>query len=207
MVKKLKKQYETPSEAWDEERIEEETELIEEFGLRNKKEVYRAESEIRGLRRQARKAVAAESDEQRKPLLNRANSLGLIKADGTIDDVLSLSTKDILERRIQTAVERKGYADTAKEARQLVVHGHIYVDGQEVNVPGYLLTQEEEKELELRMPENDAESEEEEVEEEAAEDSEESSEAPSSEEEEDEQEETQEKADSGEEEAEEEEDN
>ena len=153
MVKKLKKQYETPSEAWDEDRIEEEKELIEEFGLRNKKEVYRAESELRGLRRQARKAIAAESDEQRKPLLERAHSLGLIKSGGTIDDVLSLSTRDFLERRIQTAVERKGYADTAKEARQLVVHGHIYLNGEEVNVPGYLLTQEEEKELELRMPE------------------------------------------------------
>ncbi len=153
MVKKLKKQYETPSEAWDDDRIEEEKELIEEFGLRNKKEVYRAESELRGLRGQARKAIAAESDEQRKPLLERAHSLGLIKSDGTIDDVLSLSTRDFLERRIQTAVERKGYADTAKEARQLVVHGHIYLNGEEVNVPGYLLTQEEEKELELRMPE------------------------------------------------------
>jgi small subunit ribosomal protein S4 len=193
MVKKLKKQYETPTEAWNEDRIEEETELIEEFGLRNKKEVYRAESELRGLRRQARKAIAADSDEQRKPLLDRANSLGLIKSGGDIDDVLSLNTKDILERRIQTAVERKGYADTAKEARQLVVHGHIYVDGQQVNVPGYLLTQEEEKELELRMPENE--------EEEAAEEVEETSE------EEDEQEENQEdEADSEEESAEEEED-
>ena len=159
MVKKLKKQYETPTEAWDEERIEQEKELIEEFGLRNKKEVYRAESELRGLRRQARKAIAAESDEQTQPLLERAHSLGLIKSDGTIDDVLSLNTRDFLNRRIQTAVERKGFADTVVEARQLVVHGHIYLDGQKVNVPGYLLTQEEEKELELRMPEQDEEDE------------------------------------------------
>ena len=157
MVKKLKKQYETPSEAWDEDRIEQEKELIEEFGLRNKKEVYKAESELRGLRRQARKAVAADDNEQIQPLLDRAHNLGLIKEDGSIEDVLSLDTREILNRRIQTAVERKGYADTVKEARQLVVHGHIFVDGQKVNVPGYLLTQEEEKELELRMPEPDEE--------------------------------------------------
>ena len=153
MVKKLKKQYETPTEAWDEERIEQEKELIEEFGLRNKKEVYRAESELRGLRRQARKAIAADSDDQTQPLLERAHNLGLIKSDGTIEDLLSLDTRDFLNRRIQTAVERKGFADTVKEARQLVVHGHIYVDEQKVSVPGYLLTQDEEKELELRMPE------------------------------------------------------
>ncbi len=160
MVKKLKKQYDTPSEAWDEDRIEQEKELIEEFGLRNKREVYKAESELRGLRRQARKAVAADDNKQIQPLLDRAHSLGLIKENGSIEDVLSLDTREILNRRIQTAVERKGYADTVKEARQLVVHGHIFVDGQKVNVPGYLLTQEEEKELELRMPEQDEEEEE-----------------------------------------------
>lgn len=173
MVKKLKKQYETPTEAWDEERIEQEKELIEEFGLRNKKEVYRAESELRGLRRQARKAIAADSDDQTEPLLERAHNLGLIKNDGTIEDLLSLDTRDFLNRRIQTAVERKGFADTVKEARQLVVHGHIYVDDQKVSVPGYLLTQDEEKELELRMPEQDEKEETEEAEEAEPEESEE----------------------------------
>jgi small subunit ribosomal protein S4 len=160
MVKKLKKQYETPTEAWSEDRIEEESELMEEFGLRNKKEVYRAESELRGLRRQARKAIAAESEEQRKPLLEKANSLGLIKQDGSIEDVLSLDTRDILDRRLQTTVERKGYADTVMEARQLIVHGHVYLEGDRVTVPGYLLTQEEEKNLDLRMPEQEDEAEE-----------------------------------------------
>ena len=179
MVKKLKKQYETPSEAWDEDRIEQEKELIEEFGLRNKREVYKAESELRGLRRQARKAVAADDDEQIQPLLDRAHNLGLIKENGSIEDVLSLDTREILNRRIQTAVERKGYADTVKESRQLVVHGHIFVDGQKVNVPGYLLTQEEEKQLELRMPEPDEDEEVEEETEEEAQNQEETEEAES----------------------------
>lgn len=170
MVKKLKKQYETPSEAWDEERIEKEKELIEEFGLSNKREVYKAESELRGLRRQARKAVASDKEDQKKPLLEKAHRLGLIKTDGEIVDILSLETRDILNRRLQSAVERKGFADTPLQARQRVVHGHIYLDGERVTVPGYLLTQEEEKNLELQMPEQD---EEEEASEEAEENSEE----------------------------------
>ena len=153
MVKKLTKQYETPFEAWDGERIEKEKELIEEFGLANKREVYKAESELRGLRRQARKVAASEKEDQKKPLLEKAHRLGLIKADGEIVDILSLETRDILNRRLQSAVERKGFADTAKEARQRVVHGHIFIDGERVNVPGYLLTQEEEKEITLKMPE------------------------------------------------------
>lgn len=155
MVKKLTKQYETPFEAWDGERIEKEKELIEEFGLANKREVYKAESELRAFRRQARKAAASESEDQRKPLLEKAHRLGLIKSDGEIVDILSLETRDILNRRLQSAVARKGYADTPKEARQRVVHGHIFIDGERVNVPGYLLTQNEEKDIELRMPEKD----------------------------------------------------
>ena len=153
MVKKLKKQYETPTEAWSEERIEDEIELMEEYGLRNKKEVYNAEEEIRGLRRQARKAAASDDDDQELPLLEKAKSLGLIRENGDIGDVLSLKTEDSLDRRLQTAVERKGYAETVLEARQLVTHGHIYVNGERVDVPGFLLTQEDERNIELRMPE------------------------------------------------------
>ena len=186
MVKKLKKQYETPSEAWDEDRIEQEKELIEEFGLRNKREVYKAESELRGLRRQARKAVAADDNKQIQPLLDRAHNLGLIKEDGSIEDVLSLDTREILNRRIQTAVERKGFADTVKEARQLIVHGHIFIDSQKVNVPGYLLTQEEEKNLELKMPEPENNDEEEEETENQEEQEAESGDEEASEEQEDE---------------------
>ncbi|EGQ42749.1 MAG: ribosomal protein S4 [Candidatus Nanosalina sp. J07AB43] len=165
MVKKLKKQYDTPSEAYDEDRIEQEKELMDEYGLRNKREVYKAESELRGLRRQARKAVAADDNKQIQPLLDRAHNLGLVRENASIEDVLSLKSQEILERRIQTAVERKGYAETVKEARQLIVHGHIYINDQQVTVPGYLLTQEEERNLELDMPEQEDEEEQEEVEE------------------------------------------
>lgn len=173
MVKKLTKQYETPFEAWDEERIEKEKQLVEEFGLGNKREVYKAESELRGLRRQARKAAASDDEDQKRPLLEKAHRLGLIKSDGEIVDILSLETRDILNRRLQTAVERKGYADTPKQARQRVVHGHVYIDGERVNVPGYLLTQEEEKSIELRMPEPDESEDIEEASEEVEEESEE----------------------------------
>lgn len=158
MVKKLKKQYETPNEGWNDERIEREDQLSEKFGLKNKREVYKAQSRLRDLRRQARKLAALEDEKQRKDFMNRVHSLGLVREDDHLEDVLSLNVEDILKRRLQTAVHRKGYAETAKEARQKVVHGHAYVKGQRVTVPSYLLTKEEEKEIEIRMPEPDKES-------------------------------------------------
>jgi small subunit ribosomal protein S4 len=159
MVKKLKKQYETPNEGWNQERINTEDRLTEQYGLANKREVYKAQSHLRDLRRQARNLAAEQDETQINQFLGKVNRIGLIRKDDGLEDVLSLNVTEILDRRLQTAVNRRGLSDTAKEARQLIVHGHVYVDGQRVDVPGYLLTQEEEKEIELIMPEPDEEEE------------------------------------------------
>ncbi|MFB6209267.1 MAG: 30S ribosomal protein S4 [Candidatus Nanohaloarchaea archaeon] len=157
MVKKLKQQFETPNEAWSEDRMQREEELIEEFGLKNKEEVYKAESTLRGLRREARKLVAEEDESQKEALINKAHETGLVREDAELEDILTLNTTDILERRLQTVVNRRGYSDTVRQARQMVTHGHVYIDGERVTIPGYLLTQEEEKQIGVRMPEPDEE--------------------------------------------------
>lgn len=159
MVKKLTKQYETPSEGWSEERIEEEDRLTEDYGLKNKREIYKAQSQLRAFRREARKLASSEDEERRKEIIGKANRLGLIREDAGLEEILTLNVTDILDRRLQTAVNRRGYSDTAKEARQLVTHGHVYVDGQKVTVPGYMLTQEGEKEVEVKLPEPNTEEE------------------------------------------------
>ena len=170
MVKKLKKTYDTPNTGWNEERMEREEGLMEDYGLKNKKELYKAQSKLRSFRREARKLIARDDEEAEQEIIERANDLGLIRGNAGIEALLTLNITDILDRRIQSAVERKGYADTINHARQLVVHGHIYVDDERVDAPGYLLTQEEEKELEERLPEV------EETEEEGEEDAEENTE-------------------------------
>ncbi len=153
MVKKLKKQYETPEEGWSQERISREDELIEDYGLKNKREVYKAQSQLRNLRREARKLAASENERERQELLKKVNDLGLVRKDTELGDILSLSVTDILDRRLQTVVNRRGLSDTVKHARQLVIHGHVYVDGERITIPGYLLTQEEEKQVEVIIPE------------------------------------------------------
>jgi small subunit ribosomal protein S4 len=161
MVKKLKKQYETPKTGWNEERINREDELKEDYGLKNKREIYKAQSQLRSFRREARKLISAEdSKEAEKEVIQKANSLGLIREKDGLEGLLTLNVTDILDRRIQTAVNRKGFSQTVREARQMVVHGHVYVNGERVNTPGYLLTQEEETELEARMPETEEDTEE-----------------------------------------------
>ena len=45
----------------------------------------------------------------------------------------------LCESRLDNVVYRLGYASTRREARQLVNHGHITVNGRKVNIPSYQL--------------------------------------------------------------------
>ena len=56
-------------------------------------------------------------------------------AEGITGEVL-LST---LERRLDSVVFRMGFAMTRREARQLVNHGHLTVNGKVCNIPSYLI--------------------------------------------------------------------
>jgi small subunit ribosomal protein S4 len=42
-----------------------------------------------------------------------------------------------LERRLDNVVYRLGFAISRRQARQLVRHGHVAVDGRKVNIPSY----------------------------------------------------------------------
>ena len=45
----------------------------------------------------------------------------------------------LLERRLDNVVYRLGFANSRAQARQLVLHNHVLVDGQRVNIPSYLV--------------------------------------------------------------------
>lgn len=135
------KGYETPNHPYQGERIAEESNLVGRYGLKNKEELWRAESELRGFRREARRLLgdaqgdteAAEAEGE--PFLARLRRLGILDETDGLDDVLSLDTTDVLERRLQTVVYRKGLANTPQQARQFVSHGHIVVGDGRVSIP------------------------------------------------------------------------
>ncbi len=45
----------------------------------------------------------------------------------------------LLERRLDNVVYRMGFATSRRDARQLVVHGHVMVNGRKVDIPSYLV--------------------------------------------------------------------
>src|SRR6056297_1290424 len=118
-MKRKHKIYEKPKRPFDKSRIDEEAQIKKEFGLKNKKEIWKAESEINAIREKAKKLIPVSEEEQRE-FFQRLKKIGLNVE--SIHDVLSLDKKDYLNRRLQTIVHKKGIANSAKHARQLITH-------------------------------------------------------------------------------------
>ena len=143
--------FDTPSHPWKASRIEEEHGIQAQHGLKNMREIWKAKSQLRRYRRQAMRLIgAADTDQghgkrEMEGLLASLNNKGLIASDAILDDILSLGTEDILNRRLQAQVYYKGLATTMKQARQLVNHGLICVGEQKVTIPSYPVSRDEEE--------------------------------------------------------------
>ena len=146
-MRRFRKKYKRPKRPWDKERIAEEKELLKTYGLRRKREIWRTEEILRKYRRLARRLAAEKDKEKEKILIQKLIRMGVLKPGASLDDVLGLTVKDFLERRLQTIVFKKGLANTIKQARQLIVHGHVYVNGIRTMYPSYLVNKDEEDKI------------------------------------------------------------
>ena len=136
-----------PRNPWQRSLLKEELELVGNFGLRNKKELHVASTELSRIRKQARQLLAATTEIRtaREPiLLTSLSRKGIVTDDATLDNVLALNVSNFLERRLQTVVLRKGLARTPHQARQLITHGHIAIGNNRVTIPSYTVTRDEE---------------------------------------------------------------
>jgi small subunit ribosomal protein S4 len=148
--KKQRKKYETPRFPWRTDTLQEELKLLGQYGLRNKHELWRHETMLSKFRGIARSLIGKTPEERRKmeeELLARLKKQGVLHETAVLDDVLDLTIEDILERRLQTIVFRKGLAKTIYQARQLISHGHIAIGKQRVTVPSCLVTKEGENQI------------------------------------------------------------
>jgi small subunit ribosomal protein S4 len=147
---KPKKTYHRPRRIWTIDQLNAELYILGTYGLRNKRELWKAQSEIARIRNQARALLAIPIEVRRDKelrLLGFLNSLGLVNESATLDDVLNLKIEDILERRLQTIVMRKIMSKSAIEARQIVSHCHVSVGSRTVNLPGYIVRKDEEQHI------------------------------------------------------------
>jgi len=137
-----KKAFSKPRKPWQAARIKEENELLKEYGLKNKTEIWRANQILSNWRELAKRitGLTGEKKEQEaKILLTKLQKYGIVSADADIDDVLALQLRDILEKRLQTVVYKKGMTLTAKQARQFIVHNKVTVNKEKVSSPSYFV--------------------------------------------------------------------
>jgi len=146
-MRRIRKTFKRPKKAWDLARIKDEKTILKNYGLRRKRELWKAEEILRGFRRRARDLTATKDEEQENILLDKLSRFGLLSKSMDLDDVLTLTANDVLERRLQTLVFRKGLAKSINQARQMIVHGHVSVDKRRVLFPSYQVSLEEEKKI------------------------------------------------------------
>ena len=145
--RKQRKKFSKPAHPWQKERIVAEKELLAEYGLNRKFEIWKMNSILKNFTRQAKNLVTSKNpqvEQERNQLLTKLFSLGLLGKDSNIEDILSLTLKDILERRLQTLVCRKNLANSMRQARQFIVHEHISLGDKRITAPSYLVPLEEE---------------------------------------------------------------
>ncbi len=148
--RKSKKSYHRPRRIWTTGQLNSELYTVGSFGLRNKRELWKAQTEIARFRNQARALLSLATEvrsEKETRLLRALNRLGLVNESASLDDILNLRIEDLLERRLQTIVMKKSGTKSPHQARQVVVHGHVSIGDRIVNLPGYLVKTEEEPKI------------------------------------------------------------
>jgi len=148
--KKQRKKYDTPRFPWRTDILQEELKLLGQYGLRNKHELWRHETALSNFRGIARSLIGKSAEERKKmedELVARLKKIGILPETAVLDDVLDLTIEDLLERRLQTIVFRKGLAKTIQQCRQLITHGHVAIGNRRVTVPSYIVAKEEEPQI------------------------------------------------------------
>ncbi|MFI5412406.1 MAG: 30S ribosomal protein S4 [Candidatus Micrarchaeales archaeon] len=153
--KRNRKQYDKPKDMWNLQRIGADNALLEEFGLNKMKELWKVQTELSRLRSNIRMLLSGSSTQSsfiQEKMIGRLSKYGIASSDATLDSLLDLKENAFLSRRLQSLVFKKGLAKTSRQARQLIVHGYIAVNGKRMNKPGYLVPAEEEMHIGYYKP-------------------------------------------------------
>lgn len=148
------RKFEKPKDIWNAQRISADNALITKYGLKNMSELWKAQFEVSRIRRNVRLLLSGvpHGETLQRDIMGRLERLGVIQGGVTLDSLLDLDENALLERRLETIVFKKGLARTPKQARQIIVHGFIAINGKRVNRPGYMVNKDEEAHISYYKP-------------------------------------------------------
>ncbi|EAW09289.1 40S ribosomal protein uS4 [Aspergillus clavatus NRRL 1] len=151
------KTYKVPRRPFESARLDSELKTVGEYGLRNKREVWRVQLTLSKIRRAARELLTLDEKDPKRlfegnALIRRLVRIGVLDESRLkLDYVLALRIEDFLERRLQTCVYKLGLAKSIHHARVLIKQRHIRVGKQIVNVPSFMVRLDSQKHIDFAL--------------------------------------------------------
>ncbi len=154
LPRKHRKKFASHKKRWDKNTIVEEATLSNDYALKNKKEIRKVElklSKYKKIAKSLNRNAQTKESEQAKNFIDKLKKAGFLDLDAhSLDAVLDITIRDLLERRLSNLLYKKKLARTPSQARQFIIHRHVKVNGRTVNSPSYLVTLAEEPTIEFK---------------------------------------------------------
>ena len=148
MTKSKSKLFNRPRKTYDSVRIKSEHQLAKKYGLKSMREIWKADFAISGIRNRAKKLITADVEQQEK-FIEMQKKKGF-KVE-SITDILALNKEDYLKRRLQSILVEKKLCRTPGQARQVIVHKQVTIDGEITDAPSHLTTLEDENKIRVNV--------------------------------------------------------
>lgn len=136
--------------------LEKEAQLLNIYGLRNKKQIQKAKYLFGAWKRTYRSYVV--ENKTIKNLTTKLYRLGILQTPKpTLNTIEKFNLQSILKRRLQSVVKNK-YNLTPFQARHYITSGLVFVDQKRISQPSFLVRTQNEEKIRLKIKSKDCQS-------------------------------------------------